>query len=131
MASQLFENFKMYYPSLAKKTVRYEEVGSFELLAELDDGDILSYDDLYNSYRLLPKDSSNLTEEECLREFGIRLRKLMIRKGVSQEELSDRTGITQAMLSRYITGKASPSFYRIDKIAKALGCSIDEFRYTH
>lgn len=131
MASQLFENFKMYYPSLAKKTVRYEEVGSFELLAELDDGDILSYDDLYNSYRLLPKDSSNLTEEECLREFGIRLRKLMIRKGVSQEELSDRTGITQAMLSRYITGKAAPSFYRIDKIAKALGCSIDEFRYTH
>lgn len=131
MASQLFENFKMYYPSLAKKTVRYEEVGSFELLAELNDGDILSYDDLNRSYRLLPKDSSNLTEEECLREFGIRLRKLMIRKGVSQEELSDRTGITQAMLSRYITGKASPSFYRIDKIAKALGCSIDEFRYTH
>jgi transcriptional regulator with XRE-family HTH domain len=54
----------------------------------------------------------------------------MTRQGVSQLELSELTGIPQSTISNYLTGKFLPGFYNMDKIAKALKCSIDEFRYT-
>ena len=63
-------------------------------------------------------------------EFRQRLRRLMTRQGVSQLELSELTGIPQSTISNYLTGKFLPGFYNMDKIAKALKCSIDEFRYT-
>jgi transcriptional regulator with XRE-family HTH domain len=53
----------------------------------------------------------------------------MCRKGVTQSDLSFATGIAQPTLSGYINGKHEPGLYAIDKIAKALGCSVDEFRY--
>lgn len=79
--------------------------------------------------RKLPRDSNNMSEEEYRIEFSMRLKKIMYRKGWTQDDLSEATGITQAMISRYISRKATPSFYNVDKIAKALGCSTDEFRY--
>jgi transcriptional regulator with XRE-family HTH domain len=53
----------------------------------------------------------------------------MALEGISQCELSERTGITQPSISDYMNGKKLPSFYTVDKIAKALGCSVDAFRY--
>jgi DNA-binding Xre family transcriptional regulator len=87
------------------------------------------YDDVTRSYRKLPTDSDELTEDECRREFGIRLNKILIRKNITQIELSEMTGINRSILNGYITGKHSPSFYNVDRIAKALDCSVDDFRY--
>lgn len=122
-------NFKKIFPSLAKLMIGYREINNFELLVKLDDGSKIVYDDFNKSYRNLPRDSRNMTEQECRKEFGIRLRKTIERKGISQSELSAKTGISQPMISQYILGRKSPTFYRVDKIAKALGCSMDEFRY--
>jgi transcriptional regulator with XRE-family HTH domain len=55
----------------------------------------------------------------------------MYLKGVNQQYLSDATGITAVTLSNYMRGKVTPNFYNVDKIAKALDCSIEEFRYTY
>lgn len=53
--------------------------------------------------------------------FGKRLIKIMNDLGVTQAELSKRTGIGQSSLSAYMMGKYEPKQDNIGKIARALG----------
>jgi DNA-binding Xre family transcriptional regulator len=110
--------------------IRYEsDAFNMEwLIVTLDDGDRIIFDSFENTIRRIPRDSGHLSEIEARKEFGVRLRKLMFQRGITQTELSNCTNISQARLSDYITGKHSPSFYIVDKIAKVLECSTDEFR---
>lgn len=130
MANYIFENMQSYYPFLSERMVSYKKVGPYELIVRTNDGETILYDDVNHSIRRLPRDSNNMTEQEVSVEFRQRLRRLMTRQGVSQLELSELTGIPQSTISNYLTGKFLPGFYNMDKIAKALKCSIDEFRYT-
>ena len=95
----------------------------------MENGESYLYNDSTNVLTRLPNDRNNMTEEECSKEFGRRLRRIMLIKGVSQLELSELTEISRVLLSRYMNGKSNPGFYNIDKIARALDCSVDEFRY--
>ena len=131
MNERLLTNFKNQFPCFADRAVEYREKGPFELVVKLDDGHVISYYDTEQGIRRLPSDDSCLTEEECREEFGIRLYRIMYDKGVTQSELSEMTGITQSNISNYITGRKTPSFYTVDKIARALDCSIDELRYKY
>ena len=131
MNEMLLTNFKKQFPCFADRAVEYREKGPFELVVKLDDGHVISYYDTEQGIRRLPSDDSCLTEEECREEFGIRLYRLMYDKGVTQSELSEMTGITQSNISNYITGRKTPSFYTVDKIARALDCSIEELRYKY
>ena len=126
----MIDRFKLYFPVLYYETERYLRIDDYGLTAELKDGSVVEYDDMTISFRNLPSNSRDLTEQECRREFGMRVRKIMGRKGITQIELAERTGIQQTLLSNYMNGKTTPSFYNIDKIAKALDCSADEFRYV-
>ena len=126
----MFESLKSYFPSLAEEVVDYRKENQFELYVRTRDGDSYIFDDGDKTIRRLPNNSRDLTEIECRNEFGRRLRKMMFRKNVTQIELSERTGISQTLLSRYIMGKSNPGFYNVDKIAKALDCSVDDFRYV-
>jgi DNA-binding Xre family transcriptional regulator len=125
----MFDNFKLYFPSMFRNTETFKEVSGTEAVVYLKDGSRVVYDDLGKTFRNLPANSECMTEAECRNEFGIRLRYLMCWRGISQIELSERTGISRVVLNRYIMGKTTPSFYAVDRIAKALGCSVDEFRY--
>lgn len=129
MEERLFESFKLYYPSLAKMTVEYRMNGPDILIAKLSDGATIRFDDMEHTFQSIPYSSDDMTEENCRYEFSIRLRRLMVYKGINQAELAERIGTTQATLSRYLTGKRTPNLYILDKIAKALNCSIDEFTY--
>ena len=127
---EVFNSFKDYFPRMSEHAVRFERVSAFDILIEFDDGDISIYDSMEHTIRNLPRNSSEMTEEECRREFGIRLRTILYRRGITQAELSSKTGISQTIISNYINGKNTPSLYAVDRIAKALGCSVDEFRYV-
>lgn len=131
MNERLLTNFKKQFPCFADHAVEYRKKGPFELVVKLDDGHVISYYDTEQGIRRLPSDDSRLTEEECREEFGIRLYRIMCDKGVTQPELSDMTGITQSNISNYINGRKTPSFYTVDKIARALDCSIEELRYKY
>lgn len=130
MANYIFENMQSYYPFLSERMASYKKVGPYELIVKTNDGETIPYDDVNHSIRRLPRDSNNMTEQGVSVEFRQRLRRLMTQQGVSQLELSELTGIPQSTISNYLTGKFLPGFYNMDKIAKALKCSIDEFRYT-
>lgn len=126
----IISTFKLYFPGFFRKAVKCLQLDDREVYAELDDGRRVLYDDSDNSIRRLPVNSRTMTERECLVEFGLRLRKIMNNKGISQIELSEKTGISKPVLSLYMNGNRNPGFYNVDKIAKALGCSVDEFRYV-
>ena len=130
MKEKMFERFKSKFPFIAEDADRYYAVSKNDLTIVLQNGDRILYDDFEKVIRNLPRDNMYLSEQECCAEFGKRLRKIMFRKNVTQYELSELTGISRTTISFYINGKTTPSFYNADKIAKALKCSVDEFRYT-
>lgn len=129
MYEVLYENFKRCFPSEAREVEEWRPAGMFELFIKLRDGRKYLYDENENAIRRLPNDPNSLSEDECRNEFGRRLYRIMWLKGVTQLELSQMTGISQSIISGYMTGKHTPSFYNVDKIAKALNLSMDELRY--
>jgi DNA-binding Xre family transcriptional regulator len=130
MKQRLYENFKFHFPLIAEKVVRYRDISPYELEVSLLDGSVFMYDELNKSIRKRPRDCDHMTEEECKREFGMRLRSVMFMRGVDQADLCRLTGIPQPSISNYVNGRTCPSFYNLDKIARALKCSVDELRYT-
>ena len=130
MDDKILANLGLYFPDIVQDGVSFEKTfDPNELKITLNNGSKFLYDDIDYTIRKLPTDRDNMSNHQIKREFGLRLKKIMYRRDITQEELSEKTGITQAMLSRYICGKALPGFSSVDKIAKALGCSVDEFRY--
>ncbi len=129
MRNSTLANFKRYFPSFANKIEQVRDRGWHEIIVKLLDGRSIAYDDVDRSIRHLPDDSYNMTEQQCRVEFGSRLCKIMRQKGITQSMLSSDTKIPQPSLSKYVTAQATPSFYNADRIAKALGCSLDDLRY--
>lgn len=127
---QLLRNFKLQFPKVSERMTTYERYNETELIVCLDDNSIILYDDLSGTIRNLPKDSCNMSEEEFRLEFSSRLRKMIDIRGITQSKLAQRIGISNVMLSRYVCGTNTPTFYMADKIAKALDCSLDDLRYV-
>ena len=52
-----------------------------------------------------------------------RIRKMRL---ITQKQLADAIGITQAMVSHYETGRRTPDLETAARIANALGCKVDD-----
>jgi|HubBroStandDraft_4_1064222.scaffolds.fasta_scaffold701424_1 HTH-type transcriptional regulator/antitoxin HipB len=81
--------------------------------------------------RLLPRDHQDDPEiragyEEARRaiELGAMVRQLRLDAGLSQEELAQRTGMTQPALSRLERGGGIPTITVLDRIASALQATL-------
>lgn len=57
--------------------------------------------------------------------FGDRLKELRISKNLSQEELSKVFDVRKSSISNWETGKATPTFDMLTKIAQYFGVTID------
>ena len=126
----LLRNFEMLDPFSYSRMTSYEMPDKFSLIVTLDDGSKLLYDDMEDSTRYLNLDPTSLTDDEMLNEFRYRLRHAMRSRGYNQLMLAEDAGISEVMISRYLTGVSVPSFLNVMKIAKALKCSLDELWYT-
>lgn len=120
----------LYFPDLLGEVVHAREYVQFMLLLETN----TKYDYFYNITNdvliPIPKDDKNLDKESFRRIFGVLLRRALEHSGLTQEELSQKTGIPQPNISDYLYGKHFPSFYQIDKMAKAMNCSVEDLRYV-
>lgn len=58
--------------------------------------------------------------------FGERLKYFMELRNMSRKELSERTHLTEAAISRYISGGREPKAIAVAHIARALDISTDE-----
>lgn len=59
-------------------------------------------------------------------QFNERVRKYMDKNGYSQKQLSKLSGITEASMSKYLSGERTPRIDVVVSLAKALGISVDE-----
>lgn len=60
------------------------------------------------------------------RTITYRIKEMLKEKGISQKELSDKTGITQSAISHYVNGDRVPRGMNLVKIADALGTTTDD-----
>lgn len=63
-------------------------------------------------------------DKERLR-IGQRIAELRSQKGMTQQQLADKTGLIRAHISRIEQGKYSVGFDTLQLIAEAFGCKID------
>ena len=126
----LLDRARMEFPRLFEEVKTYYSYAPLVLMIVLEDGRTFLYDDLNRTSTCLPSDDGAMTRSQTNRVFGILLRKVMQRKGMTQQMLADATGLQQYQICNYTYGKSSPSLYALDKIARALGCSVEEFRYV-
>lgn len=124
----MLEDFKLYYPSFVENAERIEQESDSELMAYQKDGSKVQYDQVNNSYKYFPVgyNSDDRSDEVAMRSFGYRLRREMSMRGFNQADLAEQTGVSQSTISNYILGKQSPTLISINRIAKALGCSVND-----
>lgn len=67
-----------------------------------------------------------MSEMTWLRTFANNLVYFMHGAGMTQEMLARATGLTQASISRYVTGTQMPGIRAVVNIAHALGITVDE-----
>jgi transcriptional regulator with XRE-family HTH domain len=65
--------------------------------------------------------------EETATLFGDRLRELRELKGLSQQELADKAGLTRAGVAQFETGRRRPMWESVLALGKALGVSCQAF----
>lgn len=58
--------------------------------------------------------------------FGGSIKSLRLKKGLSQRELAERSGLDVTYISGIERGVRNPSLKSLESVAKGLGCSISE-----
>lgn len=107
-----------------------KEINEWDLLIVFKNGRKTLFDKFTGYYKDIFYDSIHeITEEQEKREFAFRLRSHMARNQITQEDLAEIIDTSQVMISRYVRGETIPSVIVLRKIAKALGCSMDDFFY--
>lgn len=127
----MIHNCELYFPYIAKHAISYElDVFNTCLIVKLENGETFLYDDVNRSIGPMITDETDISERTCRTEFGRRLDRMLLLKGMTQLDLSEATGIAPATINRYINSNVTPTYFTVVKIAKALGCSTDDFRYV-
>ena len=62
------------------------------------------------------------------KELGVRIWRIMRKKGLNQSSLSEASGVSKNIITRLLTGRRMTSFENIERIAPVLDVSLDEFR---
>jgi transcriptional regulator with XRE-family HTH domain len=64
---------------------------------------------------------------EEIENLGQRIKQIRLNKGLTQENLAVRSGLTKSYISLLEAGKKVPAIYTLSNIAGALGISIGDF----
>lgn len=62
------------------------------------------------------------------KELGVRIWRIMRKKGLNQSSLSEASEVSKNIITRLLTGRRMTSFENIERIATVLDVSLDEFR---
>lgn len=126
----MFEDCCLSTPIKSDDVVSWRPSGPWTISIRCADGTEYEYNGLDRSFHILwQTDNDNLTDEEMRIKFGYALGRKMRSAGHDAITLSKETGIHQATIYRYLSGKAEPSHFNVVKICKVLRCSIDEVSY--
>lgn len=60
------------------------------------------------------------------RTFAARVGNRMYELNMTQVDLAKKSGLSEPMISRYLSGSTAVNMYNVRKIANALNCSVDD-----
>ena len=121
---RILEQFRTYYPDLYDQAVDWWPSGRMHISVKTDDGLIFEYASLDNTIRRVKASDYSNDPESLKRGVGRNLQKVMMTRTMSQSQLAEKIGVTQAMLSRYIHGTSMPGLDKLYSIASVLGCRV-------
>ena len=125
---EIYEDFIHMCPYVKGEVKSWFTNEHAELFAELNDGSAYRYDYIAKTFRWADSIEVFLNkpqdEHEWRKNFARRLYKKMVMKGITQDVLAWKTGISQATLSKYLSGATTPSVYKCREIAEVLGCNM-------
>lgn len=122
----ILDQFKMYFPELYSQGVDWWKSGPYHITILLRDNSRVEFDSSENTVRWVSKIDHTIDNEALRKELGRNIRKFITYRGIRQQEVSEKIGITEAMMSRYINGTSMPGLDKLYKIAGVLGCRIEE-----
>ena len=122
--------YKLWFPNLYDKTIDCWQTGINTILATLNDGSKIEFNSQTNTMRdvtsLYSTTVSKMDEESWRKEFGRQLRRAISDKGITQEQLSDISGVSKQRLTRYVRGQSTPSGYVLSRLSEILDCDSRE-----
>ena len=71
----------------------------------------------------------DMTKEELLKKFGMNVKFTRMKKGLTQEQLSEMMNIHLTYLARIETGRINMSLGKILELAKVLNVDINKLLY--
>lgn len=134
-SNRLYDEAILYFPFLTRNLVEwypYKDDG-FALIFCYSNGDKVFYDSIMKGIRHFSADnisSKSIDEDRWRKEIGFNIYRAMIKYGVDQTELAYRIGVSQGTVSKYTDGLITPSSYKLNRIAEALGCNINELTFV-
>jgi DNA-binding Xre family transcriptional regulator len=127
---EMLDEFTRYRPDLASEIRDCKPKHLHAIRITLMNGRQFDYNGRTKTYREVRRnyvaESNDITDEDCREIFAANLAELMRMKGFGQPELSERTGLSTASISKYLRKKATPTITTLEKIANALNCNRDE-----
>ena len=127
---EMLDEFIRHRPDLAEEIRECKPKHLHAIRITLFNGRRFDYNGRTKTYREIygchPTESDVITDEACREIFATNLAEIMRLKGFGQPELSERTGLSTASISKYLRKKATPTITNLERIANALNCSRDE-----
>lgn len=126
--SYTYEQFKLYFPSLARVAKEQYPIGRFELAAEITENRTVIFNELYHSARILGYTRNEIVDEETWRnESRWRFRSMMFIYNGTCHTIAEDVDISEQTLSTYSRGTRTMSAYNAYKLAIAMDCHVNEF----
>lgn len=127
---EMLDRFKQLFPWWSDAITNCRPKNLHSIRVTLSDGKRVDYNFRTDTVRYVTtidiSDIEEITDEECRNVFAANLAEMMRTRGFTQTELAIRTGLSSAIISKYLNGKAIPSIANLKKIARALDCHYDE-----
>lgn len=119
---RVLDRFERYYPHISEQAIDWWPSGRSCITVKLEDGSLTEFNSIDNTIRNVQPRNYNKDAETLRRDIGHNLKKALQTSCISQSDIAERCGITEAMLSRYIHGTSMPGVDKIYAIAAAIGC---------
>ena len=127
---EIFDRFCTQCPYLVKDIVDYVPKHTHAIRVTLRDGSKVDYNAQTDTFRRvvqnLVETPDDITDEDCRSAFASNLSEYMRMRGLGQVALAERTGLSSAIISKYLNRKSTPTITSVRKIARALNCHPDE-----
>lgn len=122
----MIRDFGVYYPNENSMDPEFLDVDPGLMRVRLNDGTTGYFNNMDFLFKVVYRNGDD-AEKAWKKAFAILLDYRMTMKCMSQMELSEATGISQASLSGYLNERRIPTVIAIAKIAKAVGVPTSFF----